>query len=329
MESFYLLDKYASVTPGEPYRLFPFGTIIKDGKSREITPELAAKFKLPHYKPPIKRGSHRDDAPAGGFIIGLEVREDGLYAIPELNEKGAQVITDGDYRYHSPEVIWDEGPVFENPDTGEFLHGPLIVGDALLHSPHLGEAAALYSVEPLEPMEGNMTDQVEMVEVPKKWYESIFAAFSAKEPEPKTEELISEPVTETEEYKAAVQERDELQAKFDNMAAEASTKARVDKYTAAVGETKANTELVALLAGLEEETADRIVQEFKALTAQIVESNLTDEVGTSGEGVDNPVEKFQAAIAAKAAEKSLNYTQAMRAVIAEQPDLYNAYEEGN
>ena len=68
--SMYLIDEYVNVTAGEPYRLFPFGKIIKGGKTREITRELAAKFKLPHFKPPIKRGSHNDDAPAGDGLNG-------------------------------------------------------------------------------------------------------------------------------------------------------------------------------------------------------------------------------------------------------------------
>ena len=147
-KSDYLIDVFATVKPGVAYRLFPFGVIVKNGVKREITPEYARRFRLPHFKPPIKLGSHADTTPAGGFIVGLEVRDDGLYAIPEHTEQGAAVLADGSYRYHSPEVIW-EGGGLENPADGEEIAGPLIVGDALLHTPHLGEAAALYNVEPM------------------------------------------------------------------------------------------------------------------------------------------------------------------------------------
>ena len=188
MQSDYLLEEYVSVTAGEPYRLFPFGRIVKDGEVREITPELAAKFKLPHFLPPIKRGGHAEDAPAGGHIKALEVREDGLWAIPEFNEKGAQAVADGDYRYHSPEVIWSDGPVFENPDSGEFIHGPLIVGDALLHMPHLGEHAALYSVEPITREVNNMAEEMTRLEKFQAWFEDKFETPEpAPEPDPEPE----------------------------------------------------------------------------------------------------------------------------------------------
>ena len=313
----YLLTEYVSVTPGEPYRLFPFGKIVKDGEVRHITPELAAQFKLPHFKPPIKRGSHADEAPAGGHIQALEVREDGLYAIPEFNEKGLQTVTDGDYRYHSPEVIWSDGPVFEHPESGAMIHGPLIVGDALLHTPHLGEAAALYSVEP--NTEGNMTEQTRWEKF-QAWFEEKFEQPEpAPEPEP-------EPAVEVEAYEAAVQARDNYKAELDRLNAEAEQKARVDKYTAAIAETKAQTELVELLAGLPDETADRIVQEFKALSAQIDEGALLGEKGTTGDGLpEDPAAALNAAVQAKMQEKNINYNAALALVQDEAPELVANY----
>src|SRR5512139_4007279 len=148
MDTTYLIDNYVTTNQGPAYRLFPFGVIYKNGKRREITPEYAAQFKLPHFRPAVKLGSHEDTTPAGGFIVALEVRDDGLYAVPEWNEKGETAMQDGAYRYHSPEVLWDDGAI-ENPADGSLITGPLILGDALLHMPHLGEATALYSIEPI------------------------------------------------------------------------------------------------------------------------------------------------------------------------------------
>ena len=323
----YLIEDYVSVTPGDPYRLFPFGKIVKDGQERLMTPELAAMFKLPHFKPPIKRGSHDDDAPAGGHIKALEVREDGLWAIPEFNEKGAQAIADGDYRYHSPEVIWSDGPVFEDPQGGPLIRGPLIVGDALLHTPHLGEAAALYSVEPLT--EGNnMEDQNEMVTVPKPFWDEFMAKLPWNKPEVIEPELEPAPVEEieTEKFVALQAERDEFKAELDRMAAEAELKVRTEKYSAAISETKANKELVELLAGLDDETADRFVQEFKALSAQIDESKLTEEIGTEGDGLpEDSAEALNAAVLAKMQADGLTYNAAMALVIQEAPELVANY----
>jgi len=320
----YLIDEYTTVSPGDPFRLFPFGKIVKDGREIIFTPEMAKLFRLPHFKPPIKRGSHNEDAPAGGFIIGLDVREDGLYAIPEYNEKGLQAIQDGDYRYQSPEVVWDDGPVFEDPKTGELLYGPMIVGDALLHTPHLGEAAALYQVQPIT-REEKMTEQLELVEVPRKWYEGILDVFKATKPEP-TPEPEPETAVEVEMYEAAVQERDEYKAQLDRMAAEVKQTERIGYFTTALAETKANGELAEMLAELPEETAERFVQEFKALSEQIKESALTGEIGTDGGNdlPDNPLDRLNAVIKVKQAEHSIGYNAALDMIRNEQPDLVKA-----
>ena len=79
-----LPDNYVNVSAGEAIRLFPYGKFFKGGKERNFTKELAAKFKIPHFKPPIKLGSHEDNEKGGGVIVGLEVREDGLHALPEF-----------------------------------------------------------------------------------------------------------------------------------------------------------------------------------------------------------------------------------------------------
>jgi hypothetical protein len=333
MDTTYLIDEYVTVTPGEPYRLFPFGRLVKGGVSRDITPELARKFRLPHFRPPIKRGGHADNTPAGGHITGLEVREDGLWCIPEFNENGLQDVRDGAYRYHSPEVIWDEGPVFEDPSTGLMIHGPLIVGDALLHMPHLGEAAALYSVEPITTEENkDMAEEIEMVSVPRKWYDVLFDVFRAKQVEPVAPVAETPNSIEPDDYQALVvkaQLADKLQTEMDSMKAEAEKAARVEKFTAELKATKANGEFAGILAGLDSAVADRIVQEFKALSAQINEGALIAVVGTEGEGLpSDPTEALNAAVHAKMAELKVNYNQALAQVTKEAPELVIKYQEG-
>ena len=90
--------EFVNTKPGDPIRLFPFGKLFKNGKLIEFTKELAARFRLPHFKPPIKLGSHNDDQAAGGHITGLEVRDDGLYAHVELTDKGGEALVAGDFR---------------------------------------------------------------------------------------------------------------------------------------------------------------------------------------------------------------------------------------
>lgn len=322
----YLLDQFVSVVPGEPFRLFPFGQIIKGGETIDITPELAGAFKLPHFRPPIKLGGHDDDAPAGGHLIGLEVRDDGLYGLPEWTERGTSVVTGGDYRYQSPEVIW-EGAGFEDPTTGDLIEGPLIVGVALLHKPHLGEAAALYSVEVQrsEPM----SDIAVPAPVWDKIWERLFP--SRAEPEPDSPAGEPEATVAAEQFAAVEAERDKLEAELQDIKAEKVKAERLAHFAAELVETSyaENAESHAVLAGMTEERAAWTVQQFKALSAQIKESALLGELGKTGETIDpnaDPLELFDAAVKQKVAdsEGALNYNAAVPKVAEEQPELYAA-----
>lgn len=346
----FLLDNFIATRPGDPYRLFPFGRIVKNGKSHTITPDYARRFKLPHFKPPIKLGSHEDTTPAGGHIVRLEVREDGLYAWPEMTDKGASALNAGDYRYQSPEVIWDDGAL-EDPLTGEMMVGPMIVGDALLHTPHLGEAAALYSIEPLQTGGANMGDQVTIpASLWNRVEEFLASVFSAKPmtgaapaptsatpaPDPREAEaakvkaaLAAEQERFAAELKTRDKERDELRAQLDATKLEAERKARVDKFTADLAPTKyaANSEVAALLAGMTDAQAGKVLEMLKALSAQINEAALTGEHGSTGAGADNPEATFNAAIAAKMQEKHLNYADAYAVIKVENKDVFTAWAE--
>jgi hypothetical protein len=314
MDTDYLLDNYVTTRPGQPYRLFPFGKIVKNGKTRVITPEYAAQFKLPHFRPAVKLGSHEDTTPAGGHIIGLEVRDDGLYAVPEWNEQGETAMSNGAYRYHSPEVLWDDGAI-ENPTDGAMINGPLILGDALLHMPHLGEATALYSIEPMEAETMN-----ENVTIPQSLWDKFIAPLFAKEPE--RVEVKVEVIPD--EYKAAVVERDELKAKITEQEQATAHKARVEKFDADLKATKADPALSDLLADLPEEKAEAIMKQFKALSEQINESALTGETGTAGGAVEDPKAAFNAAVLAISSDKHISYNAAFEQAKGEHADLFKA-----
>lgn len=317
----YLVDEFVNVRLGTPYRLFKFGEIVKNGNVRNITPELAAMFKLPHFKPAIKLGSHDEPTPAGGHIVALEVRDDGLYAVPEWNEKGEAALKDGAYRYHSPEVIWGDGAL-ENPANGEFIEGPMIVGDALLHMPHLGEDAKLYSVDPIKKGVNKMT--VETVEVPKSIWDKFLATFSPQpQPEPEPEPVK---VDETDEYKAVVAERDDYKAKWEAHEAEKAHRDLVEKYEGELKDTKADPDLAEILAGLPEDKASVILKQVKALSAQVDEGDVEREVGDAGEpSTDEPAAQFDAAVKAIMTEKSIGYNAALAKAKVDHKDLFEAY----
>jgi len=323
MDTTYLIDNYVNVKIGEPYRLLPFGKIIKNGKAREITPEYAKTFKLPHFKPPVKMGSHNDETFAGGHIIGLEVREDGLYAIPEWNDKGSTALSDGAYRYHSPEVIWDDGGL-EDPKTGNLIQGPMILGDAMLHTPHLGEAVALYKIEPIT----QETNMLENYAVPKNLWDKFNAFLESKltPAEPLKVEVIPD------DYEAAKLERDELKSKqlereqADKTAAvKTELIAKLQKkedFGALYTEPLAADEAANVLAGMNDEQREWVMKNIRALNAQADASKLLVETGSAGGAIEDPKAAFNALVLKYGAEKKVDYNAAFEIIKTENADLF-------
>lgn len=310
-----LFDEFVNVKAGEPYRLFPFGKIVKNGKVREITPEFAATIKLPHFKPAIKLGSHEDATPAAGHIIALEVRADGLYAVPEFNDKGTQAIADGAFRYHSPEIIWEGG--LEDPDGG-VMNAPLIMGDALLHTPHLGESAALYEIE--EISQENIMDNVT---IPATFWEKYVAPLLERKPEKE----IVEKVVEPEDYATTKQERDDLKAQIEKQQANDARKVRVEKFDTDLKATKADPTLAELLADVPAETAEAVMKQFRALSAQVDSGAARGEQGTSEDGStanNDPQAAFNARVLAVSTEKNILYQAAFEHVKNTEKELFNA-----
>jgi hypothetical protein len=327
-----IYDAFVATRPGEAYRLLPFGKIqrAKGGPERNLTPEMARQFKLPHFKPPVKLGSHEDTTPAGGHIIGLEVRDDGLYAIPEWTPKGDQTITDGDYKYHSPEIIWEDGAI-EDATTGSWINGPLIVGDALLHVPALGEATALYTSQ--IKTEGDIPMPEETVQVSKSLWEQLGALFKPADPAPAP--VTPPPAVVPEEYVAAKRERDELAAKLaqieaDKLQAETITKLTADLRGEKFGKEFDDTaapEAAKVLAGMRDEQREWVMTRLAAMSARINYAALTAEMGTSSSGIQDPREALSAAVQAKMSEKKINYADAYQIVKNEAPELFKAYAE--
>ena len=344
----FFVDEFITTQPGQAYRLLPYGPIVKGGKRRNITKELASKFKLPHFKPPIKLGSHADATPAGGQIIALEVREDGLWAVTELTPKGAQVFNDGDYRYHSPEIIWEDGAL-EHPETGEVIDGPFIVGDALLHTPHLGEATAFYTYQPSHSQEGQNNTQdggthmtADTVQVPNSLWEKIITRLFDNEttqPEPAvqaptpTPEPTPTPSVDVAQFNAVQTERDdyaakvaEYEAKIEKLETERKHAARVEYFTTQFKNTALADagELHGLLANIDEETAEKLTVHFRALAAQA--ADVTREVGGDSND-DIQGQDFNQLVTAYSVEHKTDYVTAFNAVSKERPELLAQWQK--
>ena len=326
----YILDKYVSVKAGDPYRLFAFGEITRGGVTRTITPEYARQFKLPPFKPPVKLGSHEDTTPAGGHITRLEVREDGLYAYPEFTDKGNKAVDEGDFRYHSPEVIWDDGAL-ETSDG--VIAGPLILGDALLHSPYLGEATAFYSTSTIKE-----NDMQENISVPKSFLETLLGYLQPKKQEapelPESPEPVK--VEETEQFKAAIKEREDYKAQLDAIKAESEAKElkasivtqlqKREDFGAVYESLDAATDAASHFAALPADEREYFTRTIKALIAQIDESKLTGEEGKENAPAigGDPKAEFGAQVEKIMKEKSIGYVEAFSVAQATHADLFKA-----
>lgn len=318
-------ELFVTLGAGQPFRLFPFGAVWKNGKKREITPEYAARFRLPHFKPPIKLGSHDETTPAGGYIVGLSVGPDGLYAVPEMNEQGTAALQRGDYRYQSPEVIWDEG-YLEDPQTGEAIYGPLIVGDALLHTPHLGEAAALFTIETESKEVNTMEEETVTMSKLEQMWEKLLSRFTVTQSESEPEALQAE--TPAVDYTAVVAERDEYKAQVEQMQADQARRERLAHFGAELGKTKAAADGAEMLASMTDEQAGWVLQQFRALSAQVDEGALVGEIGSAGAAIpDDPRMALDQAVQAYAAEHKTSYPDALLAVIKANPDLAQVYKK--
>ena len=328
MTNSYIVDKYVSVKAGDAYRLFPFGPITRGGVTRHITPEYAALFKLPPFVPPIKLGSHEDTTPAGGHITRLEVREDGLYGYPEFTEKGRKAVDEGDYRFHSPEVIWDDGAL-ETSDG--VIVGPLIVGDAMLHTPYLGNSTAFYSTSTIQK-----ENDMENVSIPQSLFEQLLGFLKPKQetPEPAPEPT---PVTETAEFKAVATERENYAAELAAIKAEKAAgelKATIvsqlqksEDFGVVYASAEAADEAAGHFAALPEGEREYFMRTIKALTAQVNESALLGEKGTEGAPAigSNLKDEFTAVVKKHMKDNNvINYTEAFDVVKLTHADLFLA-----
>lgn len=114
---------------GEPVRAFlliPFGAVQVDrpvaGEGFEFSrrhaesakrwfDQIGRKLAIDYEHQSFDRLNTRSDGlrPAAGWIGGLEVRDDGLWAVDVTwTEKAAELLRSGEYRYFSPVIYWTD-----------------------------------------------------------------------------------------------------------------------------------------------------------------------------------------------------------------------------
>ncbi|KGD95686.1 phage protease [Rhizobium sp. YS-1r] len=129
--------------------LIPAGTFTGiDGRGPYSMPDAAAvmnktrayhgkrKIVLDYEHQSINSQKNGHAAPAAGWIVGLEAREDGIWGLVEWTDKAAAHIASKEYRYISP--------VFLHTKSGEVL---FLRNATLTNTPNLDQLVALNRAE--------------------------------------------------------------------------------------------------------------------------------------------------------------------------------------
>jgi len=165
---------------GEPlsaWRLVPFGAVeIEDavaGRSFVFTREhaeaavawferLGRKLAVDYEHQTFAQLNGRADGlrPAAGWIGGLEVRDDGLWATDVTWTARAQaLLRSGEYRYFSPVIFWED----ERYETLVGLGPVALTNDPAMHAvTPLAARRWLAPEEPEDPFDNEAADDAEM-----------------------------------------------------------------------------------------------------------------------------------------------------------------------
>jgi phage I-like protein len=318
------VERYASQDGW--FRIFPIGTFSRLGRTVELTREklanMARNFKngLPGFRVPIKR-THDDATGKFGDVVDLELRADGLYARPEWLPSGEQMLAEGSFQYLSPEVLW--GPTDYDGQQGVT---DLLMGIAALNDPFFPEAA-LYCAsddteEGYQEKEEDTVNEKQLKNAFSAWLQDLFGQREGAGGE--AFQAMAARAEEAEHEAAA------LRAQAAQAEAERRRQARIERFGAAleVERYAALAHVPELLAAVEDDgLAGRLADQFRALAAQVRESELFGEIGqpTPHDLPDDPVGRYMALAANYAEAHGVDITEAYAAVDALHPDLYEAY----
>jgi len=146
------IDPY-KYSAGKPFRIFPIGDFKRGDRTIDLTKERLAEMKAnyeadrPRWKAPIYAGHPTDtqpDPPKLGNVASLELKDDGLYAIPEYSDKGKELVDEESYQYVSPGVLWKlAGASYTDEEGNEFDN--VLDHVALTNRPFFGSRTAIFS----------------------------------------------------------------------------------------------------------------------------------------------------------------------------------------
>ncbi len=231
MNSILWVDPFA-YQPGSPFRIFPIGSFKREDRTIELTSDKLKRIKdnyeqmRPRWHIPIYPGHPTEaqpDPPKIGNIASLDVREDGLYAMPEFTEEGKRLVESGAYEYCSPGILWSG---YRDEDGKEY-DTEVMDHLALSNKPFFGSRTAIFSSDEALMKENDAFAQF------KEWFTELFKDLNLG----KTSIL---PKTDNKDAASEPDEVPALKGKS-NMAETTVTdtfdaKAKIDELTAKLGE---------------------------------------------------------------------------------------------
>ena len=138
-------------------KIFPFGEWDNPsfGKwviDREFGEAIVLNWRGGVYGIDIALDLHHESTAAPGWIVGMECRDDGVWAQVRWTPFGEGLVTSGQYRYVSPEWSWD----WVRPSDGKH-YANVLMGLALTNDPFFQELPALVALAENPRIVGGMT----------------------------------------------------------------------------------------------------------------------------------------------------------------------------
>jgi len=295
-----------------------------------------------------------------GLIVDLDLREDGLYAVPAYNERGLEVVEQaGGILWSSPEYL--QGEIFSR-DGGSKVGDAQLLAITLTPRP----AQAHSKIDRVTLNEGDPVDNLDSMNE-----DELRAALSAKdemvrELEDKIAELMAdseaqmtseetaeadtpEVVEQAEEVKEEEEEKEEITVKMsETLDATPALLSEINKLREEVAGLKADKETVqrreavgqllreGRITPSEEDAASQAWSQrnsspvFWALfsSRSIGSSVPLDEIGHGASGEELNKKSLDQKVRTLAEEKSITYSQALTQFREQNPDSYKAVYGG-
>ena len=336
---------------GEPILVFPYGRHYREGfegvYAFEVTPEVVAQA-VENFARREERGVRQALLPVNedhtssralGWFMDVVALPEGLGAAFSWNRRGREALEGGEFAYFSLEFAWE----MVDRATGQVVTNQ-VVGGALTNYPFFGQAAALMSrnqqqeVGMAEALETVRAERDGLLSLIRGLFGRVTPAGGGTEPAntPGADDALQARVAAMERDLHAVQsERDAYRTQLAEVGTSLSavTEARAREHFAQVVRERFShlpaplEQLAGAVRWLEEtggEHAQVVLAVLSAADGQFAQA--FKERGVQPQGLVTIHARVDALVAQyQAAHPGVDSAEALRGVMREHPDVYEAY----